>query len=167
MQWTDDAVRIMLASVLKVEQNEGDEELVELGKKAALKRVSIKLSDNGLAKTTGTYAAWVSRQKGFPGADAGSTINKWWKVRRTSHMIRSHAHGDLILLPFLQLKEIYNAIYELSGKDRSGAPFQYRYDKGFGDLGSMQAEFDAFCDGRRYGDAGEQAFSAGIGQCNV
>jgi hypothetical protein len=47
----------------------------------------------------------------------------------------------------MQLKETYNAIHELSGKDRSGAAFTYSEEKGFGDLGLMQPEFDALCNG--------------------
>jgi hypothetical protein len=126
-------------------QNAGDGELVEVGKKATLKRVPIKLSDNGLAKTTGTFAAWVLREKGIAEADAASILNKWWKVGAPFPSCLPRSGADATV-PF-QLKETYNAIYELSGKDRSGAPYTYSYENGFGELGSMQAEFDSLCDG--------------------
>ncbi|KAJ9095015.1 hypothetical protein QFC21_005808 [Naganishia friedmannii] len=125
MQWSDQATKIMLACVLKVEQNIGSPqgELIEVGQKGNMKRVPIKVSDNGLLKTTGTFVAWGLRKEGFAAADTAAVVNKWWR-----------------------LKETYNAIQKLS-VNRSGAPFPYSQERGFGELGLMQPEFDALCYG--------------------
>jgi hypothetical protein len=83
MQWSDQATRTMLACVLKVEQNVGTPqgELVEVGQKGKMKRVPIKVSDNGLLKTTGTFVAWGLRKEGHQSADTAAVVNKWWRVR--------------------------------------------------------------------------------------
>ncbi|KAJ9126155.1 hypothetical protein QFC24_002428 [Naganishia onofrii] len=126
LSWGERETRIMLACLLKVEQNVG-EYLVEWKRGDKVAREPIKSVDNGISKTVLTYIAWNLRSCGnptFAEIDNGQVKNHWTKLKAT-----------------------WDAISSLT--ERSGGPFPYNLERGFADLDdSMAEEFDKLISGK-------------------